>query len=248
MKKFLFVLMGVFVVSGAFAAGENVPTSKSYVDAVVAQKQDKISANIIVPAGYTQLLYIESTGTQRIDTGISGFDTGDWEIYAKWMLPVATQLYNYSSIFSVYQGEQYNTYRVIVNGTDSKSYILNGNTKAGGGGKFIGNQSINQIHTAVVKDNIVTFDDQPYATNTKGDTLPNSAKLLISHGIIAKIYSVKVKKNGVLFADFIPARRNSDGVLGMYDTVSNTFFTNSGTGNFIAGPVGGAGVYLPAGN
>jgi len=72
MKKFLFVLLGVFAFSGAFAAGENVPTSKSYVDAAVAQKQDKISANIIMPTGYTELEYIESTGTQYIDTGITG--------------------------------------------------------------------------------------------------------------------------------------------------------------------------------
>ena len=31
--------------------------------------------------------------------------------------------------------------------------------------------------------------------------------------------------------------RNSDGVLGMYDTVSQQFFTNAGTGTFIAGEV-----------
>jgi len=57
MKKFLFVLMGVFVFSGAFAAGENVPTSKGYVDAAVATKQDIIPAN----DGATQVL--TNTGT-----------------------------------------------------------------------------------------------------------------------------------------------------------------------------------------
>ena len=45
MKKFLFVLIGVFVVIGAFAAGENVPTSKSYVDSKMGDKQDIIPAN-----------------------------------------------------------------------------------------------------------------------------------------------------------------------------------------------------------
>jgi len=45
MKKFLFVLMGVFAVAGAFAAGENVPTSKGYVDSKLGEKQDTISAN-----------------------------------------------------------------------------------------------------------------------------------------------------------------------------------------------------------
>jgi len=44
MKKFLFVLFGVFAFSGAFAAGENVPTSKSYVDTKLTKKQDKIAA------------------------------------------------------------------------------------------------------------------------------------------------------------------------------------------------------------
>ena len=44
MKKFLFVLFGVFAFSGAFAAGENVPTSKSYVDSKLGEKQDNITA------------------------------------------------------------------------------------------------------------------------------------------------------------------------------------------------------------
>ncbi len=45
MKKFLFVLFGVFGIAGAFAAGENVPTSKGYVDSKMAEKQDNIIAN-----------------------------------------------------------------------------------------------------------------------------------------------------------------------------------------------------------
>ena len=31
--------------------------------------------------------------------------------------------------------------------------------------------------------------------------------------------------------------RNSDGEVGMYDTVTKQFFTNAGTGKFIAEPV-----------
>lgn len=34
----------------------------------------------------------------------------------------------------------------------------------------------------------------------------------------------------------IPCKRNSDDKLGMYDTVTETFFANNGTGDFIAGP------------
>jgi len=57
MKKFLFILFGLFVVAGAFAAGENIPTSKSYVDSKLGEKQNIIPAN----DGATQVL--TNTGT-----------------------------------------------------------------------------------------------------------------------------------------------------------------------------------------
>ena len=51
-----------------------------------------------------------------------------------------------------------------------------------------------------------------------------------------KMYYFKLYDNNELIHNFIPARRNSDNKLGMYDTVTKTFFTNAGTGTFIAGP------------
>lgn len=45
MKKFFVFLFSFVFIGLAFAAGENIPTSKSYVDAEVAEKQNKISAN-----------------------------------------------------------------------------------------------------------------------------------------------------------------------------------------------------------
>ena len=52
-----------------------------------------------------------------------------------------------------------------------------------------------------------------------------------------KNYGFKITEDGVLKRNFIPAKRNSDNVVGMWDTVTQTFFTNSGSGTFIAGPV-----------
>ena len=51
-----------------------------------------------------------------------------------------------------------------------------------------------------------------------------------------RMYYFRIWNNESLIKNLLPAQRISDGVIGMYDTVSNTFFTNSGTGNFIAGP------------
>ncbi len=37
----------------------------------------------------------------------------------------------------------------------------------------------------------------------------------------------------------VPAQRNADGTLGMYDLITNTFFTNSGPGKLTPGPIAG---------
>ena len=47
-----------------------------------------------------------------------------------------------------------------------------------------------------------------------------------------RIYGAKLYEDGTLVHDFVPMKRNSDDELGMYDNVTNTFFTNSGTGEF----------------
>ena len=52
-----------------------------------------------------------------------------------------------------------------------------------------------------------------------------------------KLYSLKLWDNGELIHNYIPARRNSDNTLGIYDTVTGAFLTNAGSGAFVAGPV-----------
>ena len=47
-----------------------------------------------------------------------------------------------------------------------------------------------------------------------------------------KLYSLKIYDSNKLVRDFVPCYRNSDQVLGLYDTVENKFYTNNGTGNF----------------
>jgi hypothetical protein len=43
-------------------------------------------------------------------------------------------------------------------------------------------------------------------------------------------------ENGNLIKSLIPARRISDNILGLYDIINNQFYTNAGSGEFIAGP------------
>lgn len=69
-----------------------------------------------------------------------------------------------------------------------------------------------------------------FATSTYNDRVEFKA------GNGFRVYSAYIKKNNIYVKNLIPVRRNFDNVLGMYDIVTNTFYTNQGIGTFIAGP------------
>lgn len=51
----------------------------------------------------------------------------------------------------------------------------------------------------------------------------------------ARIYYLRFYNGDKLLGNFIPCYRKSDNEIGMYDTVSQTFYTNQGTGTFLKG-------------
>lgn len=50
-----------------------------------------------------------------------------------------------------------------------------------------------------------------------------------------KIYNAKFYKSGTLVRDIYPCYRKSDNKSGMYDLVTDTFYTNAGSGEFTVG-------------
>lgn len=50
-----------------------------------------------------------------------------------------------------------------------------------------------------------------------------------------RIFNYKITQNNTLVRNFIPCYRKSDNVAGMYDLVNGQFYTNQGTGSFIVG-------------
>ena len=43
-------------------------------------------------------------------------------------------------------------------------------------------------------------------------------------------------ESNILVRNFVPCYRKSDNIIGMYDTITRTFYTNKGTDTFIKGP------------
>ena len=209
------------------------------------------SFSATLPSGYTELEYIESTGTQVIDTGFvyNNNTRVIWDVQLTATLPL-----------SDYQGfgvgfVQNNTERLGFSFEASNQKILLFKAKAVTNPdtrlqtiNVDNNRHIIEINSPNNKGYVdgveYTFDSSVGTTdNVTNATLPlfcwysniDGIKQY-SHYSEAKLYSVKIYDNGTLVRDFVPAKRNSDGVVGLYDTVNNVFYTNSGTGSFFAGP------------
>ena len=180
------------------------------------------------PSEYTELQYIESSGTQYIDTGVNASNRAVFSLSAT---PETTEMVKY-----------------VVANVDSTEY-LNGfgqyyNYVAGANGA-VADMTDRHNYDISYSDSGITliYDGKPVTnTNLQNYRIYNNKKIsllgsaVIYRRIKAKLYSIKLYNNDNVVFDGIPARRKSDNVIGLYDTVTNTFFTNAGTGIFVAGP------------
>lgn len=172
---------------------------------------------------YNVVEYIESTGTQYIDTGLTmeKTDTTRFEIYAHL---VNNNSWGGVNAYMQYQanlgGGQKGLYEVLYDGGTHKETVL-----------FNGVNKYNKDWSGYAGDNnkvvIIGMGNKDNALWTGGK--PQSGKW----------YYVKFYKNGNLLRDYVPCVRNSDGVAGLYDKVENKFYTNSGTGSFGSGAATG---------
>lgn len=182
-----------------------------------------------LPDGYTELNYIQSSGTQYINTGfkpnqdtrvvmdIQALTAGTIAFfgsrsdatsntYTMWMI-------SESQVRSDYNAEQDN---ITISALNRLTIDKNKN-----------NTTVNGIAVSA-----------SYAAFSAPDNLvlltQSTAGSVDSKKMSARLYSCQVYDNGILVRDFIPAK-NSNNVVGLYELVGQTFYTNSGTGTFMAG-------------
>lgn len=177
---------------------------------------------------YTELEYIQSSGTQYIDTGLAPTNyiktiidfekTGDVIDYER-LLGVKTG----SSIYDIMRDNRKNAFTCRLNGQDRVSFTVLADTK----------------YHLEFTDTYLKLDDVTKATFSTG-SFTASTNLEIFHSYdrygIFKLYSMQIYNSNELVRDFIPVKRRLDDTICLYDKITDTFFTNQGTGEFIAGP------------
>lgn len=174
--------------------------------------------DISIPVGYEELLYLESTGTQYINTGVV-YDnpnmTGSIEFEA----------YNY-----INGGETwfFGSVNEKYNGIEAGVYNDLGATKP----YFYNKRGVSYSQkSALNMRTIANFKSTSTITNQNFYLFARNVNGYINPGY-ARIYRAKIKSGNTLLKDFIPMLRKSDGVVGLYDIINNEFYTNDGFGAF----------------
>lgn len=215
----------------------------------------------LLPYGYTQLEYIESTGDQYIDTDYKpNSNTAVETTYYPYQTTRFMCLYgtqdkaDANRFYALVSSSQYRLQINITNATHPNFLGINTdntlNYEANGDFSSAQEKVTLKIDGKNKKINVISnsYTGEIIASGQTsfGEDVNCSYNLLLlsrsnagvsANGFIGNCYGFKIWDNDILVRNLIPAKRNSDGVLGMYDTVTNTFFTNAGTGNFVAGNV-----------
>ena len=184
-----------------------------------------------LPAGFTELAYIESTGTQYINTGYT--PTLNSKIRVKFA-PVTKNNIGYF-------GARYDPYRFCCTTFSSGNqfaFAVSNNAWSSNRQTI----SLNTIYDCVAENGKQTINGTEYTESTVSSwgnvynfKLAGVSAVGQVQSTSAKYYLCQIWENGVLAMDLVPAKRNSDSVVGMYDLVSGSFLTNAGSGSFSYG-------------
>lgn len=192
-----------------------------------------------VPRDYQEIEYLKCNGTQYIDTGLVGSDLSNCEIEAIIKNETTdTTAYNFNGAFLSGSTAQFGL--VATSSTECRATINFGFVSAIG----VTNLALSQYHTFYIKNGLQKVDGVTIDTLNLGTlngqkfllfARTNSSDSSITNCPAMSLKAFSVKSNGSYIRNMIPVRRISDGVLGLYDTANNVFYTNQGTNSFIAG-------------
>ncbi len=192
---------------------------------------------------FDRLNYIESTGTQYIDTGV--YVGAKTSVVSDFQFTITNQqarifgvtgsgigemefvvYISSGNVFSWACGDSSYNWTNISADTKRHTFELNAKTK-----KFL-----------IDDGKTCEYDTSNVVRNTGSVTLTLFTQKehtgLINEGAFAqgaRMYGTKIYEDDVLVRDFVPVRRVLTGEVGLLDNVSGRFFGNSGTGNFVAG-------------
>lgn len=192
-----------------------------------------------LPTEYQEVEYIQSSGTQYIDTGVVA--TSGFEIDIK--INIDTVTGSWAPILSAHElSAPYK--RNFMAYTSSKKMEIDAGDKITQTSVTLTGDDV--IKASNVENNFylnINGTNYTPTVTTAASNLAYSGRtmhLLHSNGYdfgytSGKVYYCKITVDGTLVRNFVPCYRKSDNIVGLYDLVNGVFYTNAGTGNFAKG-------------
>ena len=207
---------------------------------------EEIKDPVIIPAGYTRVYALETSGTQYFKTGVNASQHPNgisYEMTAEFLDASLSYLWgggtnprsgnitygssSKKSDIAIACGGNNETLCSITNIPLNEKLVfavtdLTATNPTGFKAFLNGSECYKGNVTAVATD---MPDAEIYLLHCSGSSRTNPYLRL--HGFTMK------DSTGAYIRNFVPVVRNSDNVAGLYDDVTKTFFTNAGTGTFI---------------
>lgn len=182
----------------------------------------------LLPSEYQQVESITNTLNGYIDTGIDQYGY-EFELDIAFQSSSTRVLIGFIDAYAAYYfGKNASNYYEL--GGDVNSSVL-ATSRHICKFKVVETSATAVTCTLNIDGSIITRSStkQPIATFCTGTRT--------SYPGVKTIYAIKARDlNNSLALNLLPCYRKSDNKPGMYDLVSNTFFTNAGTGEFTVGP------------
>lgn len=206
------------------------------VEEAVPETPDYVVNDAYAPDGYERLYALESTGTQYIDMGFAPRDNMRSTVYGT-LPPVDGES---NAMYGANDGTtgSKNAYDLFVSSSYPDRYYFNYGNKQSYSTDGSVTYGMILVHrkgyigyvNGYVAGSNGSFEEPTnslylFGRNSAGTLKPGYCKICF-----AKFYEA----DDTLIRDFIPVRRISDGALGMWDKVTEEFYGNNGTGEFVA--------------
>ena len=200
---------------------------------------EKVRPSSRLPSAYQEVEYIQSSGTQYIDTWLklNYLTTVDIDIAftanrSWWTGIIWAQTYNNNHSFAIwisnswtatYQNRLASWNRFVdfsFNPTLNQKYWISANWK---------NIYVDWVLKWTFSDNLESYTTE---YNARIFSVYQYSSWWFPYNISARLYSCKIYDNWTIVRDFVPCYRISDNLIWLYDLVHDAFYTNAGSWTF----------------
>lgn len=218
---------------------ENDRINIAKTDVIEASVFEEGTSLVKMTDKYVELEYIQSSGSQYIDTGY--IPNVNSVFFGKFM---HTEHVVDTPLYGVRTSNYGNSYTFWAHPSEYSAAGKNTAIFNGYQYQFPIGYSEGTIETFYCSKSILQSNNQIHKYTASSGS-PNLSLIIfgLSNGgsidsrkFIGRMYEFTILEGSSLVRNFVPAKRKSDNVIGMYDTVNRQFYTNSGSGSFTAGP------------